>query len=241
VRASGRYRGAMDEQRVVDVATGLARALTPGDLDDTLRQVTAAAVEVLPDVRYASITVRHDDGRLETAAPTDELICDIDAIQYDLREGPCYEAASETVHVTSPDLAADSRFPQYAPAAVEAGIRAQAGIRLFDHRGSQGALNLYSERAGAFADLGLLAQLFAHQSAMALDYAREIQNLNEAIRNRGTIGQAVGIVMERFGLDEARAFGFLVRLSQDQNVKVRALAEQLVAATGQDRGDPAGA
>lgn len=221
----------MDAERVIAVARGLADALTPGDLDSTLARITAAAVDVLPDVQYSSITVKHADGRLETVAPTDDLLREVDAKQYELREGPCYEAAVDSVHVTSPDLAADERFPRYAPAALDAGLRAQAGIRLFENDASQGALNLYSTRVGAFADLGVLGLLFAHQSATALDYAREIQNLSEALKSRGTVGQAVGIVMERFGLDDARAFGFLVRMSQQENVKVRVLAEQLVAAS----------
>lgn len=232
------YVGAMDQQRVITVARGLAEALSPGDLDTTLLRITAAAVEVLPDVQYSSITIKHADDRLETVAPTDDLLCDIDAKQYELREGPCYEAAVESVHITAPDLAADERFPRYAPAALEAGLRAQAGIRLFENEASQGALNLYSTKVGAFEDLGILGELFAHQSAMALDYAREIQNLNEAVRSRGIIGQAVGIVMQRFGLDDARAFGFLVRMSQQENVKVRVLAEQLVAAAGTAPEDP---
>lgn len=222
---------AVNDDQVVDVARRLAEALTPGDLDATLSQITAAAVEVLPKVQYASITVRHSDGRLETRAPTDRMLLGVDAAQYDLREGPCYEAASDSVHVSSTDLAADPRFPKYAQVAVAAGIRAQAGIRLFESPAAQGALNLYSEEVGALADLGVLGRLFAHQSAMALDYAREIENLQEAIRSRGTIGEAVGILMERFGLDDARAFGLLVRLSQQQNVKVRVLAEELVAAS----------
>jgi hypothetical protein len=219
----------MDNARILDVARRLADALTPGDLDSTLLQITQAAVEVLPDVQYASITIKQANGRLETAAPTDDLLLGLDAAQYDLQEGPCYEAAVDSVHVTAPDLATDERFPRYAPVAVKAGIRAQAGIRLFENQASQGALNLYSEEVGAFADLGILGALFAHQSAMALDYAREIEGLQEAMRNRGIVGQAIGIIMERFQLDDARAFGFLVRLSQHENVKVRVLAEELVA------------
>ena len=226
----------MEHDDIVDVARRLADALTPADLDTTLRQITAAAVEVLPEVQYASITIKRSDGRLETAAQTDDLLLPLDAAQYELREGPCYYAAVDSVHITSPDLAADSRFPKYAAIAVAAGIHAQAGLQLFDNRDSQGALNLYSEKLGAFADLGGVGALFAHQSAMAIDYAREIESVRQAVVSRGVIGQAVGIVMERFRLDDARAFGFLVRMSQEQNIKVRVLAEELVAKTRADFG-----
>jgi len=215
----------------LDASRRLSEALAPGDLDMTLERITAAAVEVLPDVAYASITVKHADGRLETFAATAPVIIDLDAAQYELQEGPCYEAATDAVHVTTPHMADDVRFPEYAPMAVALGIEAQAGIRLFDAPISNGALNLYSTRAGAFEDLTILGQLFAHHAAVALAYARQIDELQEAVQTRQLIGQAVGVTMERFDLTDARAFGFLSRLSQDNNVKLRVVAQQLLDET----------
>jgi ANTAR domain/GAF domain len=226
---------AMDDQRLLELMQKLSRSLTPGDLDHTLSRITQAAVEVLPQVEFASITILHADGRLETVAPTDDLLWGVDAAQYELREGPCYEAAADAVHVASPDLANDPRFPRYAATAVAASIKAQAGIRLFDGPKSRGALNLYAQEIGAFEDLGMLGTLFRHQSAMAIDYAREIENLREAVRTRGMIGQAVGIVMERYQLTDDRAFAFLTRLSQHGNIKLRAIAEQIIATSKQPR------
>jgi hypothetical protein len=221
----------VNEDGLLTVAQRLMETLTPGDLDHTLSRITTAAVEALPETDYASITILHADGRLETVAPTNELLWGVDAAQYDLREGPCYRAAEDSVHVTSPDLARDVRFPRYAVSAVAVGIHAQAGIRLFDAPKSRGALNLYAEKVGAFSDLGTLGELFRHQAAMAIDYAREIQNLREAVQTRTMIGTAVGIVMERYHLTEDRAFAFLTRLSQDSNVKLREIARRLIAVT----------
>jgi AmiR/NasT family two-component response regulator len=53
--------------------------------------------------------------------------------------------------------------------------------------------------------------------------------LNTALDTRKLIGQAQGILMERYGLDEARAFEVLRRYSQDRNVKLREVAEHLIA------------
>ncbi|ONI71624.1 hypothetical protein BWI15_15795 [Kribbella sp. ALI-6-A] len=218
----------MNDSRLLETAQLLSKALTPGDLDHTLGRITAAAVEVLPMVAYASITILHSDGTLSTVAPTDLLLMPVDAAQYELREGPCYYAATETAHVVAPDLANDARFPRYAKVAISSGIRAQAGVRIFDAPKSQGALNLYSQEVGAFEDFESLSELFAHQAAMAISYAQEIDNLEQAIHTRGTIGQAVGIVMERYNLNDERAFAFLTRLSQDNNVKLRRVAEEIV-------------
>jgi len=221
----------MSEDHVLDTLRRLAQNLKPGDLDHTLSQITSAAVEVLPGVHYASISVKHADGKLETAAPTDEVLLGIDAAQYELQEGPCYDAASDETYVTSPHLAADDRYPRYAPLAVKAGIKAQAGIRLFEtpKPTAHGALNLYSREVGSFSDMSVVAQLFAHQSAVALDYAREVENLQEAVKTRQEIGRAIGIVMERFKLNEERAFAFLARLSQTRNVKLRQIAAEVLA------------
>lgn len=220
------------EERLIELAQRLATRLPPGDLDETLHRITAAAVEVLPEVTMSSISIKHADGTLETVAPTHEVLCEVDAKQYELREGPCFEATIETGSVVSTDLATDDRFPHYRECALEAGIRAQIGIRLFDAAKSQGALNLYSDRPGAFADVGSLADLFREQAAMALGYASEIQSLRDAVKTRQLIGQAVGVVMQRYDLNDQRAFAFLARLSQTRNVKLRVVAEELLAELG---------
>jgi hypothetical protein len=230
----------MENEELTEAAERLVKTLTPGDLDHTLSRITVAAVEVLPQVEYASITVKHSDGRLETVAPTDDVLWGVDAAQYELQQGPCYDAATDTVHVISPDLANDERFPQYAATAVAVGIRAQAGLRLFDAPRSQGALNLYSRTVGSFEDLGSLGRLFAHQSALAIGYAQEVANLQAALRTRRTIGQAIGILMERYSLTDQRAFAFLTRLSQHGNVKLNRIAEQFVADAQTKGGEGAG-
>jgi ANTAR domain-containing protein len=221
----------MSDDRALDTIKRLSANLTPGDLDHTLERITAAAVEVLPGVHYASITIKHADGSLETAAPTDQMLLGLDAGQYELREGPCYDAAVDQLYVSSPNLAADERFSRYAALAVKAGVRAQAGVRLFEtpKPTAQGALNLYSRDVGSFTDMSVVSQLFAHQAAIALDYAREVKNLQEAVKTRQAVGRAVGIVMERYGLNEERAFAFLARVSQTRNVKLRQVAAELVA------------
>lgn len=238
-RTTSEMRHPVDDE-MLGQARRLAGRLTPGDLEQTLARITAAAVDVLPDVTMASMTVRHADNRLQTVAPTHDVLCEVDAKQYELQQGPCYETATDEAYVVSTDLAADDRWPDYTAVALEAGIRAQAGIALFDAPRFQGALNLYSDHAGAFADLGPLGALFSHQAAVAIGYAQEVSDLQEAIRTRQLIGTAIGVVMERYDLEEDRAFAFLARLSQDQNVKLREVARRLAASAGSSTPDEQG-
>jgi GAF domain-containing protein len=225
------YRRRVSDDRLLETARLLSETLSPADLDATLSQITSAAVEVLPEVDMCSITILHADGTLVTAAPTDPVLLRIDEHQYKLQEGPCYNAATHEDQVVSVDLADDERFPRYAAVALDEGIRSQIGVRLYDDRKSHGALNLYSRQPGAFEGVASLSRLFAHQAAQAIGYAQEIGNLGEAVRTRTVIGQAVGIVMERYSLDDQRAFAFLQRLSSHRNVKLRQVAQEFVDTT----------
>jgi hypothetical protein len=221
----------MDRAELLETARRMARTLTPGDLDHTLRRITTAAVEELPQVTCASITIRNGGGLLRTVAETDPMLIELDRTQYQLRDGPCYHAAVDEVHVIAPDLATDDRFPGYAEVARKAGIHAQAGIRLYEHPESVGALNLYSDQVGAFTDLGELGDLFMHEAVTAIAYAREIEDVKDAARARHTVGQAIGIVMERYELTDERAFALLVRTSEHRGVTVRLVAQEIIAAT----------
>lgn len=221
----------------METAGRLSDSLVPGDLDATLSHITSAAVELLPEVEFASITLRFSDDHLETTAATHDLLIDLDEEQYRLAEGPCYDAATDEGLVVAPDLAADPRFPQFGPMAARSGIRSMAAFRLFDAKSSTGALNLYAKEPGCFQDMTTTAGLFQHQAAVAIAYANEVTNLQEALLTRKTIGQALGIVMERYQLTDQRAFAFLTRLSQDRNVKLRLIAEELIASTEQQGGD----
>jgi ANTAR domain/GAF domain len=230
----------MNADDVNSQARRLAHELQPGDLQATLSGITGAAVRTLPDVQEASISILHSDGRLETVAPTSPVVTQLDEAQEQLREGPCLEASAHGVHVVSPDLRTDRRFPRYARVAEDLGFVAQAGFNLFVREDSRGALNLYSQQPGAFTDIAEVAPLFAEQAALALGYAAEIDNLNRALETRTLIGQAVGIVMERYQLEERAAFAFLTRLSQQHNVKLRDVAREINATVSATTDDPAG-
>jgi hypothetical protein len=224
-----------EDADILFASQALLQRLTPGDLDDTLDRITRAAVEVLPQVQYASISMRHRNGILDSYALTDDLIGDLDEQQYQLQEGPCYDAASSDAYVLAGNLASDERYPQYGPVAVRAGVRSQAAIRLFDSPRMAAGLNLYSRQVGALGQAKTVSRLFSHQAAVALSYSIEIKTLREAVQTRTRIGQAVGIVMERYEIPEQRAFAFLTRMSQDRNVKLRHIADQLIEATASTR------
>jgi GAF domain-containing protein len=213
---------------VVGAAEALRARLVPADLDATLHAITTAAVELVPGVHEASVSMRRSDGTLQSYAMTGEVISLLDECQAELREGPCYDSTSTGSVVVAEDLRQDPRYPRFGPFAAGHGIRSLAGVRLFENARAVGALNLYSREVGAVGDADVLTRLFASQAGIALTYSVEIQGLHEAMQSRARIGQAVGIVMERYQLSDQQAFAFLTRLSQQGNTKLRRIAEELI-------------
>jgi len=211
-------------------------------LDETLDSIVRAAVQTVPGFDHAGISITLRDGTIETRAGTDQLVWDLDAIQYGLREGPGYDAIRGPTVTVVDHAAHDQRWPHYMPEAAKRGLRSQLGVGLYADEQSLGGLNLYSTSSDTVADEAvLIAELFASHAAMALGRAREVSQLNEALQTRKLIGQAIGILMERYQLDDERAFQFLIRASQQGNIKLRAVAEDLVAtAIAQSRVGDAG-
>jgi hypothetical protein len=216
----------------IEAMNEAARTLgTPRSVEETVSAITFAAKDTVPHANHASISLVDRHGTMHTLVPTDKFVADADQLQCELAEGPCLDAALGTPLVCSDDLAHDARWPLYAPRAVSMGVGGQMALHLFDDSGSRGGLNLYFDRAGLIdAQTVAVAELFATLAAAAMGHARELDGLNRALQTRTNIGKAIGILMERYELDEERAFQFLVRTSQTGNVKLRVIADEIIAA-----------
>ena len=113
--------------------------------------------------------------------------------------------------------------------ALELGLRSQLAVKLYLDHDTLGGINFYSTlHDEVHADARELAQLFATHAAIALGHAQEREDFSEALRSRRAIGQAIGLLMERFDMTEDRSFGFLVRASSHRNIKLRLVAQELV-------------
>jgi GAF domain-containing protein len=103
-------------------------------------------------------------------------------------------------------------------------------MKLYLDQDTLGGLNFYSTTSDEVSDdAQALARLFATHAAIALGHAQEREHLTQGLQTRRTIGQAIGILMERYHINEDRAFAFLVRASSHANMKLRDVAQELVA------------
>lgn len=197
---------------------------------EAMERAVQIATKIIPGCHAAGICVVHRGERIDTHAASDDLVRRIDALQHELSEGPCLDALRKDHTVVSADLATDARWPSWGPQVVEQlGLSSSVSYRLYSTDKDLGALNLYGTEASAFTseDIADGRALAAHV-AVALAAAQEVEHLEHAMRGRTVIGQATGILMERFDLAPERAFSVLSRMSQQKNVKLRAIADEIV-------------
>lgn len=219
-----------DHVTIADALAQAARDIHVHEtLDDTLDSIVQTAARSLPGIDHVGISIVNGKKEIETKAGTDQLVWELDTVQYSLGEGPCLQAIKDEPVTIANRLRHDQRWPNYVPRAVEMGVQAQMGLRLYMEAETLGGLNLYATKTDHIdPDVVHTAELFAAHAATALGHARREHQLNEALATRKAIGQAIGLVMERYEMTEERAFQFLVRVSTTSNIKMRDIAQELI-------------
>jgi GAF domain-containing protein len=220
--------------RIVDedwsVLERLARAVHVKDanLPATLDAILKNAVDTVEVADDAGLVIV-DGRRLVPCAVTGEPPQLLDALQNEIGSGPCIDAGDEQEVMYVEDMAAETRWPQFSPQAVELGVAAMLCLPLWIAERSLGTLSLYCSRPHEFTDRDVrVASLFATHAALALADAQRTDQLQGALRNRDLIGQAKGILIERHRVTPDEAFRILSRASQDANVKLTGVAQHLV-------------
>lgn len=199
------------------------------EVEATAERLVRLAMDTV-ECDFGGLTIRRPKGRLESMAVSEQVVAQADALQYELQEGPCVAASWNQETFLSEDLGRDERWPVWGPKAAALGFGSLLAVQMGTRVSPVGALNLYSSRIRDFSSEDLaFAQLLANQAASALLAANQIETLRQAVDGRTLIGQAQGILMERYSLDAEQAFSVLRRYSQAHNLKLRAVAEKLVA------------
>jgi transcriptional regulator with GAF, ATPase, and Fis domain len=195
----------------------------------TLERAVLMATAMVPGCDAAGISILHRDS-IDTPVASSEALRKVDELQHQIKQGPCFDALRDTETVTSVDLDTDRRWPEWGPRVTsELGFHSTLSFMLFTDGESRGALTLYSREVNGFThdDIEDGLALAAH-IAVAFTAADHADQLLAGLASRTVIGQATGILMERFGLDPAAAFAVLVRISQHSNTKIIDLATELV-------------
>ncbi|WP_078840581.1 GAF and ANTAR domain-containing protein [Streptomyces antioxidans] len=227
----------MDWEAFAERMATMARDLLAQEsVEATLDRISACAVDIVEGCDAAGILVLRGN-RVESLAPTEGLVVRSDRLQERLREGPCFDAARRRERVfrirdfTEPE----ERWPDFVSEARHLGIGSMMGFLLYTEQENLGALNLYSRRPAVFTKASETAGwLLASHAAVAFSSARTADQLQQAIQTRHTIGEAMGILMERLKITEDDAFALIRRVSQERNVKLRDIARQVCESGGID-------
>jgi ANTAR domain/GAF domain len=214
--------------QLADQVAGLDREGT--ETGAGLRQLVESATEHVEGSQYAGITLAEGARNVINVVATHRYPAELDAAQNRYQEGPCLSAAFQhhVMHVA--DLTLDQRWPRYQEFALgSTPIRSVLSFELFVDRDAMAALNFFAERPHAFSDESIeIGGVFASHIALAWSMMRRQDQFRSALASRDLIGQAKGVIMERFNLDAVEAFDLLTRLSQQSNTKLFDIARTLI-------------
>lgn len=217
----------MDAMEFARIAQSLMAAPSPAG---TAEQIVAYVRQQLA-ADDVGITVVRGRGRFGTVAATTSLVEQADMLQNELDEGPHRDSSWHGETLIVGDLAAEERWPRWAAKVTAMGVCSLLAVELTTVQDERiGSINVYWTRPHTVTpDDVAFVNIFARHAALALASAMKREGLNVTLDTRKLIGQAQGLLMERYGLDEARAFEVLRRYSQEHNLKLRRVAEYLVS------------
>ncbi|MEU4607466.1 GAF and ANTAR domain-containing protein [Kribbella sp. NPDC023972] len=196
-------------------------------VEDTVQAVVQFALHALNCSHAGVALVVH--GRPEIPTVTDPVVAEIYQLQTDSGDGPLVESMRDRSTLLIRDTATEARWPDWAAKVLAVGIGSVLDVPLTTSAGTVGVLGLYSTAPDAFGrDDEAIAHILARHASVAVASARQEATLAQAIDARMSVGQAMGILMERFDLGSDRAFAILRRYSQDTNTKLREVAQQLI-------------
>ena len=227
----------LDGLEVLDDATFgalhvLCRALRVEDsnLTGTLEAILGSVTSAVPSADHAGLNLL-ERGRFEPQATYGAAPPPLDALQQRTGTGPCIDCSRDQVTVELRDTRTETRWPEFARAAEDLGVRAMFCVPLWVDERRLGSLSLYAEAPSTFDDAARrIAELYATHAALALFEAQRAEQLRRAVVSRDVIGQAKGILMCRHRMTADQAFDLLKKASQASNRKLVNVAEAVAAA-----------
>ncbi len=212
-----------------DVFARLASELhNSGGVEETVEAVVQFALQAL-NCSYAGVALTTRGGRPEVPAVTDPIVAEIYQWQMAGGDGPLVQSMREHATLLVRDTEIEDRWPAWAAKVFSLGVRSVLDVPLTTAAGTVGVLGLYSAAPDAFGeDDEAIAHILARHASIAVSTARHEESLAQAVDARKLVGQAMGILMERYDVDGDQAFAILKRYSQDTNTKLRDVAQHLI-------------
>ncbi|BBY26831.1 hypothetical protein GCM10023114_54150 [Mycolicibacterium sediminis] len=215
--------------RLVNRLAHLAEAAPAREpIEDVFADVCASAVELIDGASHADVMLIRDDHVVSVGA-TSDLSVRLDELQRRFGEGPCADAAFTATTVRADDFRTETRWREYAPAAAELGMRSCLSYRLYGEGRIAATMNVFGHEPDVWdEEAETIGEILAAHAAAAITASRWGATVHSTLSLRDRIGQAKGILMERYGVDDVRAFEILRRLSQEARLPLAELAQRVV-------------
>jgi hypothetical protein len=215
-----------------------AEAILPGQPPTTSgAELCRPFIDSLP-VTGASLSVIGWPGQQSTIHATDATAARIDALQFELGEGPRWEALRIGQPVLVPDLAEDlhPRWPVFRAAMRDIDASAMFAFPLVLGAATVGAVDLYRSTAGTLsagdvAKAQALARSIAGPAARraAWSAGEESPEVDLAPELRREVHQATGMILAQLGTSATEAFARLRAHAFASNRTVEDVARDVVS------------
>jgi hypothetical protein len=211
-------------------------SLTNGGEARSLNKLAELAAWQVPSCSGANAVVWRD-GEVVSVASTHPDLAELADLQLQAGTGPLLEAAEHGAAVSCPDTLDETRWPEFAEAALRRGVRCSVHLGRELPHGAL-VLSLFGVRPGVLdAESAPMAELLAaFGSAMLTNVTaytqaqRTASQLKDAVVARSVVDQAKGILMHALGCDADEALKRLRQESQRRHIKVTEVAAEVVAA-----------
>ena len=228
------------EQRISDTFAQLTGGLINGeDVNALLDLLTGRCAELL-NVTSAGLLLADSRHALHVMAASSAATRDLEILQVQGADGPCRDCYLTGEQVLIEDLAAHAdRWPQFVPAALQAGFRSVHAVPMRLRSRTLGALGLFGSHVGRLNERDLsLAQSLADvatisvvQDRGAADRNAVNEQLQAALDSRIVLEQAKGFLAQSGDADTAEAFTLIFRYARDHNLKLTDVARALIERT----------
>lgn len=199
---------------------------------------SAEAVLAVVAVKGAAISTLGGILDVETLAATDAQIARIDELQFDLREGPCWDAVASGSPVLEPDLRRAPRrtWGAFSPAVEDEAVAALFAFPLAVGPFRLGAIDLYTPdpRELAAAEIEAAAEVAREISRLVLRRAIRLAAPDAQVSDAGShsrraIHHATGFLIAQLGVSAEDAELLLQGQAFAEGRSMRAVADDVVA------------
>lgn len=198
-----------------------------------------AADSVAPGLDDVSCGITVQQGEQQTSAAwSDARASQLDEIQYELDKGPCLHALRHQEIVLIPDIKRDVDWSAWRDRALAEGVGSSLSVPVpvIGVGGARAALNFYSSKPNGFDESAIERGLeMANRAVRAIglvsqlvEQEQHVEQMRTALGSRSVIDQALGIIMSQSKCDADEAFVVLRRASHNRNLKLRAVAVEIV-------------